>query len=261
VLLAILGAAAGSLAGALAWRLKHGGDWLKGRSRCERCSHRLAPRDLIPIFSWLSLSGRCRYCRGKISVSHPLVEVVSATVFVLSYLFWPGGLHTHQAVFNFSFWLVTAVGLLALAIYDARWQILPNKIVYPTFLVALTGRLVDILFFAHSKAHSFWLLALSLLVASGFFWLLFHISRGRWIGYGDVRLGLITGTILAEPYRAMLMIFLASALGSAWALPLLASQQDKLTSKLPYGPFLIISTWLSLLFGGSIIDWYKGLLA
>jgi len=102
---------------------------------------------------------------------------------------------------------------------------------------------------------------LSVFVASGLFWALFMISSGRWIGYGDVRLGLITGTTLASPTKSFLMIFLASVLGTLFVIPLLIAKRQSFSSKLPYGPFLILSTALTLLFGGPIINWYTRLLS
>jgi len=85
-------------------------------------------------------------------------------------------------------------------------------------------------------------------------------SSGKWIGYGDVRLGLITGTVLADPLLSILMIFVASVLGTLIALPALATGRKRLNSKLPFGPFLITATALVLLFGQIPINWYKQLL-
>jgi leader peptidase (prepilin peptidase)/N-methyltransferase len=102
--------------------------------------------------------------------------------------------------------------------------------------------------------------ATSVAVASGIFWLLFIASAGKWIGFGDIRLGIITGTVLAQPAKSFLMILLASILGTLFALPGLFSKKKTLLSKLPYGPFLIVATAITLLVGGSILDWYQKLL-
>jgi leader peptidase (prepilin peptidase)/N-methyltransferase len=99
--------------------------------------------------------------------------------------------------------------------------------------------------------------ALSVLVASGIFWLLFMISKGRWIGYGDVRLGWITGTLLQIPQKSLLMIFIASIIGCFVSLPLMAFGKQRLSAKIPFGPYLIIATYICLLFGDSIISWYR----
>lgn len=223
------------------------------------CGHALSANDLVPIFSWIALRARCRYCGQKISAQYPLVEITGGLVFVLSYFFWPVELVGGQLVL-FITWLAASVGLLALAVYDLRWMLLPNHILYPTFIVALSGRLTYILFFASDKAHNFWLLALSLLVASGIFWLLFELSRGRLIGFGDVRLGLITGTLLADQLKSLLMIFIASLLGTFIVMPALLLKKKSLGAHLPYGPFLITATFIVILFGDQLVDWYKRLL-
>jgi leader peptidase (prepilin peptidase)/N-methyltransferase len=267
VILFVLGLCLGSFINALVWRIHEqekaknkGLSILSGRSQCPHCSHELAPKDLIPIFSWLSLRGRCRYCYKPISRQYPIVEASTALWFVLSYIYWPGGIYGIGDWLLFAGWLAASVGLIALAVYDWLWGLLPNRILYPTLAVALATRLSFIFIFTSNIARNLLLLGISLLLASGLFWLLFTVSKGKWIGYGDVRLGLILGTVLASPSKSLLMIFLASILGTVFAVPGLLSHSRALASKIPFGPFLIAATGLSLLFGGSIISWYKNLM-
>ena len=228
-----------------------------GHSMCPNCGHELAPRDLVPVFIWLFLRRRCRYCGLPISWQYPLVEAATAGVFVVSYYYWPGGLVGAGQWLLFITWLATSVGLMALLISDLRYMLLPSKILYPAFIIAAAGRLGYILFFSNNIAHSSELLALSLLVASGVFLLLFYVSSGRWIGFGDVRLGLITGILLATPAKSFLMVFLASVLGTLFVLPAVASGRTKMTSRIAYGPFLVVATGIVLLFGQSFITWYQ----
>ncbi len=269
--LVVAGLGLGSFINALIWRVyqqekakskaaKQKLSILRGRSMCVHCKHQLATADLVPILSWLWLKGRCRYCKKPISWQYPVVEIATALIFVGSYILWPVNLDTTGAWLLFITWLVSSVGLMALLVYDLKWMLLPNRIIYPTFFVALIGRLSYIVFFAEGKAHSFWLLVFSLVVSSGVFWLMFQVSRGQWIGFGDVRLGLITGTLLADPAKSAAMIFIASLLGSLVALPGLITGKKTMSSKLPYGPFLIVATAIAMLFGSPIIDWYKSLL-
>ena len=266
VILTVLGLCAGSFVSAVVWRVrqqergKQKLSILKGRSQCPHCHHPLAWHDLIPLLSWLSLRGRCRYCGEPISWQYPLIELAMVAVFTVSYAYYPGG------VYGIGDWvllitgLLTSVGLLALLIYDLRWMVLPNRIIYPTLAIAVVGRLIYLISFETDvdKAIASWVL--SILVASGFFWLIFMTSSGKWIGYGDVRLGLITGTILADPILSLLMIFVASVLGSLVALPLLVSGRKHIGSRLPFGPYLIAATFLVLIFGQTVINNYKRLL-
>lgn len=271
IVLAWFGLAFGSFVNALVWRLheqskksrskKQNLSILNGRSMCPHCRHVLGWQDLIPVFSWLALRGRCRYCKKPISVQYPLVELAGALVFIGSYVLWPGGLHHSGDWVLFITWLAASVGLLALVVYDLRWMLLPNKIIYPTAAIAAAGRLIYLIGYEPHKWHNLLMWAASVAVASGIFWLLFVISRGKWIGFGDVRLGLITGTILASPAKSFLMIFLGSVLGTLFITPGLITGNKTITSKLPYGPFLIAGCVIALLAGGSILDWYKNFLA
>jgi prepilin signal peptidase PulO-like enzyme (type II secretory pathway) len=271
IILTWLGLAFGSFVNALVWRVheqsKKSGKTNKklsivnGRSICPHCKHVLAWHDLIPVFSWLGLGGKCRYCKKPISKQYPLVELAQALVFILSYIWWPGGVHGTGTWILFITWLVVSVGLMALLVYDAHWMLLPNRILYPTFYVALAGRIVYIVGFETHKAHALLMLLLSVAVASGIFWVLFIASKGKWIGFGDIRLGFITGTVLANPGKSFLMIMLGSLLGTLFILPALILGKKNLASKLPYGPFLIAGTFICVFFGSSMLDWYSHFLS
>jgi leader peptidase (prepilin peptidase)/N-methyltransferase len=258
VVLIILGLCFGSFVNAFTWRVHKKKDWVRARSQCTHCGHLLNGLDLIPVLSWVLLRGKCRYCHKPISVQYPLVELVGAIGFTISYLYWPGDLSNTSQLVLFIAWLAASIGLLALLVYDFRWMLLPNKLIYPTLAVAAAGNLAY-LALVHNKYHFLLSWILSVAVASGIFWLLFTVSKGEWIGYGDVRLGLVTGTLLHSPSHSFLMIFTASILGSLFVAPSLLSKSRVLTARLPFGPFLIISTAICILFGGNILDWYTRL--
>ncbi|HET7528955.1 MAG TPA: prepilin peptidase [Candidatus Saccharimonadales bacterium] len=262
--LIILGLCFGSFVNALVWRVRHNETSKKkisiinDRSMCPRCKHTLGAADLVPLLSWLFLKGKCRYCGKPISPQYPLVELSMTLVFVLSYVYWPAALTGGQTAL-FAAWLAAGVGLMALLVYDLKWMLLPNRIIYPTLLAAGAGNIIYLAGFAPDKVHFLLYWALSVVIASGVFWALYSVSDGKWIGFGDVRLGLITGTLLQTPGKSILMIFLASLAGAAVSLPLIAVGKSRLSSKIPYGPFLIGATFICLLFGQEILDWYKHL--
>ena len=266
LILTLLGLCAGSFVSALVWRVrqqelgKQRLSILKGRSQCPKCHHTLAWYDLIPLFSWLLLRGRCRYCDHPISKQYPFTEIAAAAIFVISYAYWPNGVYGVGDWVLLVTWLITSVGLLALFVYDLKWMLLPNRIIYPTLAIAVSGRLIYLVSFEADIPQALVMWVMSVLIASGIFLLIFTASSGRWIGYGDVRLGLITGTILADPLLSILMIFVASFLGTIVSLPLLLSGRKRLSSRLAFGPLLISATWLVLLFGQAPIDWYRDLL-
>jgi len=228
---------------------------ITGRSMCPSCGHQLMAKDLVPVLSWLWLHGKCRYCRKPISWQYPIVELLTAALFLLSYIYWPLQFN-NQGTTLFAFWLVFLVGLITLAVYDLRWYLLPNKIVY-TLLVIAVFQSVILLFFASPPARQLTNSLLSALIGGGLFYLLFQISKGKWIGGGDVKLGALLGLILADPGLSLLMIFGASLIGSIVSIPLLVLGKVKKNSRLPFGPFLITGTIIARLFGASLIAWYK----
>jgi leader peptidase (prepilin peptidase)/N-methyltransferase len=266
VVLFLLGLCLGSFVNALVWRLHEQSQTgkkkakadlsiSKGRSMCPNCHHKLAGKDLVPVLSWLSLGGKCRYCHKPISKQYPLVELLTALLFVASYLWWPVTLHGAQIVI-FILWIVLLTGLLALLIYDLRWFLLPNRLIYPLSIIA---GLMAIIGVATSVRPAMALLneILAVLVGGGIFYALFQLSKGKWIGGGDVRLGWMLGLVAGTPGRSLLFIFLASVIGTIVSLPLLASNKLKRSSSIPFGPLLIVGIFITQLFGAAILHWYR----
>lgn len=170
-----------------------------------------------------------------------------ALLFVGSYWLWPNVL-TGLGLMDFCFWLAFLVGFVALAVYDLRWFILPDRIVYPLIGLAVAQNFLSALLF-----HTGWQGLLGsvwgVLIASGIFFVLFQLSDGAWIGGGDVKLGIVLGIILGGPMLSLLLLFVSSVLGTLVSLPLLALGKAKRSSLIPFGPFLIAATIIIELFG------------
>ena len=276
VVLSLLGLCLGSFTNALVWRMheKQGREQraeekgrskktkltpnelsiLKGRSMCPNCHHTLAWHDLLPVLSWLFLRGKCRYCHKAISWQYPLVELTTALLFVLSYIYWPNTLSSQLSTLNFAVWLLVLTNLIALAVYDLKWMLLPNKLVasllaisaIQLFLRFLNTPLLAVVLGA------FW----GALIIGGLFYGLFLVSDGHWIGGGDVKLGPVLGLIVGGPVKAILIIFLASLLGSLVGSVIILLQKANLKAKIPFGPFLITATIIVYIFGNALINWY-----
>lgn len=272
LLLALLGLCLGSFVNALVWRIREqAGEGqrskaknqkysiLSGRSMCTECQHPLAWYDLIPVISWLTLAGKCRYCKKPINVQYPIVELITAILFVASYVFWPTSLNGPLATLNFVFWLVYITGFIALTIYDLKWMILPNRITYPLLGLAVTQLVLNAML-NNGGWIIVWQSLLGVACLGGLFYLLYQISNGKWIGGGDVKLGYLLGLMAGGPTNSVLILFLSSVIGTVVALPLLLTGKYSKTSKLPFGPFLITATVIVVLFGSHIIGWYKQLL-
>jgi len=282
VVLVVIGLALGSFVNALVWRL-HEQSFLadklaqgkkptkadlerlqrlsisKGRSMCLHCGHELAARDLIPVISWLRLRGKCRYCTAPIP-DNPIAELVVPALFIASYVYWPLTL-TGIGLLVFLGWLAVLVGFVALVIYDFRWFTLPDRIVWPITAISLGMVLLRAL-----DAHSGWTEVVfgafwGVLIIAGLFYLLFELSDGKWIGGGDVKLGVALGLLAGGPLEALLVLLVASFAGLLFALPDLARGKANGKTKLPFGPFLIAGTVVVVLFGSSLINWYLGILA
>lgn len=269
-ILLVLGLCMGSFVNALVWRI-HEQEMLKpnkknktklnklsittGRSMCPHCEHELKAADLLPVISWIGLKGKCRYCKRAISVQYPIVELSTAVIFLVSYISWPAELNGAQIVL-FGLWLTVVVGLIALLVYDLKWMILPNRLVYP--LSAISGLMALITISISTDPLSALIsIVLSVTVGGGIFYVLYQVSDGKWIGGGDIKLGWMIGLLLGTPARSFLMIFIAALLGTLICLPLLALHRLKKNSTVPFGPFLIVSVIIVQLYGHAILTWYQ----
>lgn len=222
---------------------------------CVHCRHELAWRDLIPLISWVSLRGKCRYCGHKIEDS-PVVELGTAALFVGSYAVWPF-MWDGAGITLFGLWLVFLVSFVALIVYDLRWMELPNKIVYP--LIALAVVHVGVMMVANDEPFETLQAALwGFFVIGGLFYGLYQLSGGRWIGGGDVKLSFMIGFLVGGPMQSLLVIFLASLGGTLISVPLMITKQVNVQSRVPFGPFLLVATILVYLYGARISEWYIG---
>lgn len=254
VLIVLLGFVFGSFINALVWRLRHKRDMWHERSECTHCRHVLAWYDLVPFFSWLSLGGKCRYCHRRIE-DHPLVEVITPIIFVVSYLVWPYGWNLTGYV-AFGLWLIALVVLIALAVYDLRWYVLPDVMVFPLTVIGLVIGLIIRINFGSSDLYMAAIdMAGGVFVIAGLYWALYQLSQGRYVGYGDVKLSVFIG-LLVGWQGALLSLMLANFLGLLFVLPGLLLGKLTPKSKIPFGPFLIAACIMAFLWGESIINWY-----
>ncbi len=251
IFLSLFGLCAGSFAYAMTLRMYDGRDWVKGRSECDYCHKQLTWQDLIPLFSWLSTSGKCRYCKKKLGYSYPLTEFVTSIAFAVSYLAWPYGF-TRFGIFIFAIWLVMVTLMVSLIIFDLKWYLLPDKIVFTLIGLATCSKLIQVFYFNDSSRLRGILLGAA--VGSLIFYFLYAISSGKYIGGGDVKFGLFFGILLASPFKSLLVISIGSLIGTILILPSLLRKKTKMTTQVPFGPSLIIATALVYLFGDKLVD-------
>lgn len=284
IILAVFGAILGSFATASVWRLRarqlviddKNGERVdkaelkrikplvddafgkKDRSRCLHCGYELKWFDMIPVLSWLALRGKCRQCHKKIGWLEFLTEVGLAAFFVLSYIFWPGGVATGLQIAHFSLWLVAGVVLAMLFAYDLKWYLLPDVL---TFILAIIGLGIVGVTAAENQniVGTLFSALVSLGILSGIYAILHLVSKGNWVGLGDVKLGVGLALILVDWQLALMALLLANLIGCLVVIPLMASKKLKRNSHVPFGPMLIAGTVLAWFIGWGIYDWYMGL--
>lgn len=253
------GAIFGSFAGATAWRLHKKKDFIKGRSECEQCHHALAPLDLVPVFSWLFLRGKCRYCKKPISSGALLVELGLGMAFLLSYLAWPLGFDGVLSGVLFGLWLTVLVMFAILFMYDLRWTLLPDKVVFPLITVSLLFFVSRVILVGMPLPEALLEFCLAMAPIAGLYGVLYFASKGKWVGFGDVKLGIALGLLLGWQ-GALLALVLANFIGLLFVLPGLVSRQLNKSSRVPFGPFLMLATVISFLYGQYLVDAYVKLL-
>ncbi len=239
-LIFILGLSVGSFINAIIYRLKKKKPISFDRSHCPYCRVSLKWPDLIPIVSFILLSGKCRYCRKKISFQYPLVELMTGLLFLMTFYSFGYSLIT--------FYYLTIISLLIIIfVYDLKYYLIPDKIVYPAVIIAFLY-----LFFEKDFISHF----LSAILASGFFLLLVLVSKGKWMGLGDVKLAFLMGLILGWP-GILIALFISFFSGAVIGLTLIVLGKKKMKSEIPFGPFLAGSTVLVIFLNQCLIDWFN----
>jgi len=244
VFIFIIGLIVGSFLNAVIWRLDKEKSVFKGRSICPDCKHTLSFFDLIPLLSFLSLSGRCRYCQKSISPQYPLVELATGVVF--TFLFWFVGFNFLQLTFL----LVVSALLIVIFVYDLKHLLIPDTMVFSAIILSALW-----LLFKGDIINGL----IAGLGAAFFFLLLFLVSRGTWMGFGDVKLALFMGLFLGWP-NILVALFAAFLSGAVVGVFLVLAQKKGMRSEVPFGPFLIGGTVLAFVCGSGIVDWYLNFL-
>ena len=251
----ILGLFIGSFLNVVIYRLHRAESFIKGFSKCLFCGHRLYAKDLVPIFSFLFLRGRCRYCRRSISWQYFSVELVTGLSFAL--IFWHiFGLWDLNIWWNnitlilgaqLLIWWIFVAFLIIIFVYDLRYYLILDKVSLPAIVLVFIANLF--------LGHSWLTLLIAALIGGGFFLAQFVLSQGKWIGGGDIRLGFLMGMILGWPH-ILTGLFLAYIFGSVIGLCLIAMSKKKFSSKVPFGTFLTLATFIALLYGDVLLNWY-----
>ena len=261
------GASVGSFLNSVIYRIDSGESFLFSRSYCPKCRHKLAWYDLIPIFSFIFLKGKCRYCHKKISLQYPMVEAATGLIFLLIFYlqfpFFP--FFARFSLFSFQFlnliYCLTISSLLIIVfVYDFKKYIILDSIIYSAIAISGIWYFVLAVFF-----HAFGKFDLLNVVCSAFgaflfFFFLWFVSKGRWMGFGDVKLAFFMGMFLGSP-KIFVALFSSFFLGAIIGLGLIIIGRKTLKSEIPFGPFLVTGLFIAMFFGKEIIDFYFKILS
>ena len=243
------GLCVGSFLNVCIHRLPRGGSVLTPRSRCPNCEYELRWFDNIPVVSYLLLWGRCRQCRSRINLRYPIIEILTAVLFVAHYAVF--GLTALMAIR-----LLFACALVVLFAIDLEHQILPNVITLPGIVAGLVFSLI----FPPGVFDA----VLGVLIGGGVLWAIgeayYRYSGQEGMGGGDVKMLAMVGAFLGWKL-VLVTLVVSSVAGSLLGLLLILSRRGNLKQALPFGTFLALGALLASLAGERIVDWYAGMYA
>lgn len=250
---AILGLILGSFASVAAYRIPKRESIVTGRSKCPNCGRTITATENIPVLSYVVLRGRCRGCGARISPAYPAIELATAVLFGLAALKF--GQTAEAVVYAAFFWT-----LVVLSVIDLRYRLLPDRVVYPAFVVGWAALIA--LAAPSGEGERLIEAAVGGLVFGGFFFVVALLVPSG-MGGGDVKLGFVLGTFLGylDGLGVVLAgMFLAFLGGSVVGLGLIFIAGRGRKTMVPFGPFLALGTVLAVFVGRPLVDGYLGLL-
>lgn len=262
----IIGVICGSFLNCVIWRFYVNESAAHGRSYCPKCRHKLSWYDLIPLFSFFLLQGKCRYCKKPISWQYPLIEALTGVVFVVvAWVFYPGifiGDFSFLGLAKlFAYWAILS-SLIVVFVTDIKWYLIPDGAVISGSIAAI---FLNVLYFQdnYEILNRFDVNIiidpfLAAFFSMAFFLMIFLISKGKWMGFGDVKYSFLMGLILGLP-DVLIAIFLANFFGAIIGIGLITAGKKTMSSEIPFGPFLVVGTLAALFFSSPLLNWYLSL--
>ncbi len=250
----VFGAVIGSFLNVLIYRLPIGMDFKKGSSICPNCNHKLNWKDLFPLFSWIFLGGKCRYCKVPISKQYPIVEALNGITYVLSYIFLCGGNAIEGLNLKLVGYMIVMSALIVVSWIDFKHQIIPDSL----WIAILVGGVIivadSLLTGEFSKA---WIISrvIGFFAVSGLFLLIGVLSGGRAMGGGDVKLMAAVGFVLG--WKAVIIaLFMSAVLGVLFSVVRRIFVKTEMKGVIPFGPFLAMGSATCAFVGEPIFNAY-----
>ncbi|MGC8900317.1 MAG: prepilin peptidase [bacterium] len=245
VFVSLFGLIIGSFLNVVIYRLPRHESIIHPGSHCPYCGNAIKPFDNIPVISYLILKGRCRYCKNKIPIRYPIVELTTAVLFTCLYIRY--GMSIDTVVF-----FILGAGLIAITFIDLDHRIIPNAISYPGIVI---GFVSSFFISTNNPINSI----IGIFAGSGILFLTAFIYRAvtgvEGMGMGDVKLMAMIGAFLG--WQASLFTIVISALvGSIVGVVLIVFMGKGRRYAIPYGPFISASAVIYLFYGKMLIDLY-----
>lgn len=244
----LVGLFIGSFLGVLVDRIPSGRSVVKGRSRCEHCKHELGVLDLVPVFSFIVLGGKCRYCKHKLSWFYPAIELVTGFLFASTYLL--SIYYLSSTIYQLMFYLFLISSFIVVFFTDLKYGIIPDKIVFPSIAVSalwlMLYRRPDLVsnFMSAFGASMF----LILIAAIYYF-----VRKKESMGGGDIKFAFLMGVILGFP-SIIIAFYIAFLTAAAYSIILILWGRLKIKDTIPFGPFLVLGTFVTLFFSDQLLS-------
>ncbi len=247
VLIFILGLIVGSFSNVCIYRIPRNESIIYPASHCPKCRSNILAKDNIPLLSYILLKGRCRNCKSKISIQYPIVEFLTGLIYLIIYLIY--GLSIQSLIY-----IILSSALIIIAFIDLNQQIVPDVISLPGMVIGfIISFFVPYILFTNS--------ALGIFVGGGIILIIglagSVIFKKEAMGGGDVKLAAMIGAFLGWRY-IIISLFLGFFLGALAGIFLILSRIKSREDVVPFGPFIVLGSFITLLWGEKIISWYIG---
>jgi leader peptidase (prepilin peptidase)/N-methyltransferase len=244
ILIFILGLIVGSFNNVCIYRIPRNESIIYPASHCPKCNSKIKPVDNIPLLSYILLKGRCRNCKSKISIQYPIVELLTGLIYLLIYLAY--GLSVQTLIY-----IILSSALIIIAFIDLNEEIVPD-------VISLPGIVIGFILSFFVTYISFMNSALGVLVGGGIILIIGMagsvIFKKEAMGGGDVKLAAMIGAFLGWRY-IIISLFLGFFLGALAGIILIMSKIKSREDAVPFGPFIVLGSFITLLWGEKIISW------
>jgi len=247
ILIFLLGLIVGSFCNVCIYRIPRNESVIYPVSHCPKCRTTIKPFDNIPLLSYILLKGRCRNCGSKISIQYPVVEFLTGLIYLIIYLIY--GLNVQTLIY-----IILSSALIIIAFTDLNEQIVPD-------VISLPGMGVGLILSFFVPYISFINSVLGVLVGGGIILIIALVGSAIFkkeaMGGGDVKLAAMIGAFLGWRY-IVISLFLGFFLGALAGILLILLKIKRREDVVPFGPFIVLGSFITLLWGDKIISWYIG---